>query len=148
MNNDNRNDGSFDGSSAAEKKTADVRNTNPLGPSWTRSACEMTPTCDEAIRESDGFHETGIFVEPNRCRAGGGKEVHRSWDTALAEAISVIEWDVRVEISTEPNREGFCRTLKTIIKNALAGDSRRRRVRDSNPIFKEKVGRYSSAAVR
>lgn len=75
---------------------------------------------------------------------GGGDaagSVGRYDDGVLAEAISVVEWDVQDEIPAETDREGFRRNMLVLLKDILASDGRRIRVRNGNPTFQANIGR-------
>lgn len=66
---------------------------------------------------------------------------NRDWDAVLAEALSVVEFDVSDEIPAGANREGFRRSLTVLLRNMLAGNERRRRVRNDHAVFQENIGR-------
>ena len=79
---------------------------------------------------------------------GGGAEggweqvaVVVNWDAAMAEAVTVLEWDVAEEVGSEANRQELCRKLLTLVRNVLRGDPGHRKVRDNNPAFYRSVGR-------
>ncbi|CBJ30336.1 expressed unknown protein [Ectocarpus siliculosus] len=74
--------------------------------------------------------------------ADAGAE-NREWDAVLAEALSVVEFDVSDEIPAGANREEFRRTLIVLLRNILAGNERRRRVRNDNVVFQENIGRWA-----
>lgn len=75
--------------------------------------------------------------------AGGTeKKKEKNWEAVLAEALSVVEWDVADEITSEALGEGFYRVLLELLKNVLGPDERRRSVRDNNAAFRENVGRW------
>lgn len=110
---------------AVARKTADYW--DPLlDGSRVNAAFDELPA---GFRASDGCHDD----------EGGGSD--KDWDALLAEALSVVEWDIDAEILSEANREGFHRSMQTLLKNVLEGNERRLRVRDNNAIFRENVGR-------
>lgn len=63
------------------------------------------------------------------------------WDADLAEALSVVDWDVSDEISSEEDREGFRRNMLRLVRGVLGGDERHRKVRSDNATFHANIGR-------
>lgn len=97
---------------------------------------ETAPFWDPIL---DGPVPAGL---PGRGDAeGGGAQTGDNFDAILAEAISVVDWDVSNEISSEANREGFRRNMLKLLRGVLEGDERRRKVRSGNPTFHANIGR-------
>lgn len=73
---------------------------------------------------------------------GGGAETGGDdFDADLTEALSVVEWDVSEEISSEADREGFRRNLLRLLRGVLGGEAWRREVRSGNQTFHANIGR-------
>lgn len=129
----------------------------PSGSAVSRGACNGFGGSDRFRHVSGGG--TGGGMDPNveysngdgwGARGSGGfcadedgglKKNEKDWNPVLAVALSVVELDATVEIPSEAAREGFSHTLLTLLKSVLEVDERRMRVRDSNEVFRENVGR-------
>lgn len=71
----------------------------------------------------------------------GPNEESGDWDGVLAEAISVVEWDLPDEISSEARREGFRRNMLVLLGDAVERNGHRVRVRNGNSTFQANIGR-------
>ncbi|CAM9106803.1 unnamed protein product [Ectocarpus sp. 4 AP-2014] len=89
----------------------------------------------------DGPIPTGLTDNAGAAADEGAE--NREWDAVLAEALSVVEFDVSDEIPAGANRERFRRTLIVLLRNMLAGNERRSRVRNDNAVFQENIGRWA-----
>ncbi|CAM9245744.1 unnamed protein product [Ectocarpus sp. 12 AP-2014] len=109
----------------------------------------------DGTRRAFGNRETAEYWDPvldgpipagltdNAGVAADSGAENREWDAVLAEALSVVEFDVSDEIPAGANREGFRRTLIVLLRNMLAGNERHGRVRNDNAVFQENIGRWA-----
>lgn len=105
----------------------------------TRRALGNRETAEYWDPVLDGPIPAGLTNDAGVAADAGAE--NREWDAVLAEALSVVEFDVSDEIPAGANREGFRRALVVLLRNMLAGNERRRRVRNDNAVFQENIGR-------